>query len=206
MTNILKAIGFVVAGVVIGYLATLVFHAPVSQAPVETKVGGVYNTVQQSFPDGAVIGDRAVIFKSGTIGPGQNQGYWDNTTGRQVFVSESDVLMGWTSGTASSSLVFYVATSTATSVSDYTRPVSSYMLVDGAINATSTQANASWITGTTTTSGKGIIPVNPGERLIFDIQERYNCKGATNCETATSTNRGIQSFFWMFRGVYQPVI
>lgn len=197
MTNILKGIGLVITGLVVGFVASVVMHSQ--------QFGGVYNQTTRAFTD-AVIGDRTVVFKAGLIGPGANQGSWNNNTGKQVLIAASDITMGWTSGVASSSLAFYVSTSTATTVTDFTRPTSAYLLIDGAQTASSTQPLASPVTGTSTSAGKGSILVNPGENLIFNVQERYACKTVGNCETATSSNRGIQSFFWQFKGTYPSPI
>lgn len=200
MTNILKGIGLVITGLVVGYVASVVMH------PQQSNVGGVYNQTTRSFTD-AVIGDRAVVFKAGLIGPGTNQGSWTNNTGKQVLISASDITMGWTSGVASSTLLFWVSTSTATTVADYARPTSSYMLIDGGSPATSTTALGSPITGTSSPAGKGAILVDPGVNVVFDVQEKFFCKTATGiCETATSSNRGIQSFFWQFKGTYPSPI
>lgn len=196
MTNFLKGTALVIAGIVVGVIA----HATIlSSTP---KSGGVYNTTIDHYPAGLGLGDRVSFNKSGTIGPGVNQSSYCNNVGQPLFISAGDVSMGWTSGTASSSLLFYVSTSTGTTVTDYARSPGSYDLIDGAALATSTVANASLITGTTTSAGKGGVLLQQSECLVFNVQERYACKANGACETATSTNRGIQSFFWNFKATY----
>jgi len=197
MTNILKYVGVATAGIVVGLLFSVVAGG---RSP---SAGGVYNQVTNVFPQGIVNGDRGTFFQSGIIGPGVNQTAYTNVTGKILLISAGDVNMGWTSGTASSSGVFYVSTSTsAAAVSDFSRPAMSYMLIDGATFATSTVAAGSLLTGTSTAPGKGGIMLQPGESLIFNYQERFACKTNGPCETATSTGRGIPSFFWNFKATY----
>jgi len=199
MTNTIKAIALVIAGLAVGWLVSVVIK-PQASAP---EAGGIYNQVQKTFPVGAQIGDRTVFFQSGTIGNGVNQAAYTNNTGRRIQIAAADTHIGWTSGTATSSYRFYVSSSTATSITDYSRPAGTYLLIDGAMTSTSTPATTI-ITGTTTSAGQGAITLAPGESLIFNVQERYSCKANAACETATSSNRGIDSFFWNFKGTYLP--
>lgn len=164
----------------------------------------VHNT-PEIFSQGQDTGDGNVTFtKGGIIGPGANQASWRNTLGRTVYVNPAQVAVGFTSGTASSSLLYYVSTSSAaTLTSDFAHPGGSVWGIDGASIATSTPG-PSLIMGTTTSSGAGI-PVADGAYLNVQIQSKNGgtCNGAA-CETATSTNRGITNFFWRFTGFYKP--
>lgn len=196
MTNALKIAGAAVGGLVVGLLLAFAVNA----APF---FSGVYNQVNTYFKEGATLGDRTVLYESGTIGAGANQAAYYNNTGRTLYINSNDIHMGWTSGTASSSIVFYVSTSTASSVTDYARPTGTYLLIDGATFATSSPA-VSISTGTTTDAGAGAITLAPNEYLIFNVQEQYACKTIGACETATSSNRGIASFFWNFKATYIP--
>lgn len=165
----------------------------------------VHNTAE-IFSEGIGLGnDGYVVFsKGGTIGAGANQASWRNTTGRTVYIVPNSTVIGFASGTASSSLLFYTATSSAaTLTSDFAGPGGSVHGIDGASIATST-IGPNFIVGTTTASGAGI-PVADGAYYNVQIQSKNGgtCNGAA-CETATSTNRGITNFFWRFTGFYKP--
>lgn len=196
MTNLQKGIALVIAGAVIGFVASVVMHGSPSQ-----NAGGVYEQTIGYFP-AVGVGDKVFFYKNGTIGPGANQSAWLNNTGQPVLIDAGTTAISYTSGTATSSYLFYVSTSTSPTVADYGRPAGSYFMIDGATIATSTVPNGSLIMGTSTSAGKGGIIVQPNEYLNFDVQERYFCKANALCETATSTNRGIQTFNWTFNGVY----
>lgn len=197
MTNLQKGIALVIAGAVIGFVASVVW----SGKPI-VKLGEVYHSVIEYFPSGIGIADKTTFNKSGTIGPGVNQTAYTNNTGVALTILAPTVTIAYTTGTASSSYLFYVSTSTATTITDYTRPVGGYKLIDGATIATSTTANASLIVGTSTAAGKGGIVLQPGESLIFAVEPVSvpTCTGL--CETATSSSRGIQIFNWNFLATY----
>lgn len=199
MTSIQKiaiVVGVLLLGAVIGFVSV----------PRTPAAGGIYNTQIPVYSNGIVNGDRVGIIKAGTIGAGANQTSWTNTTGRTLYIGAADILFGYPSGTASSSWLVYVGTSTAASFADYSRPSGDYLPIDGAVVATNTAARAGLRVGTTTTASpaRGAIQVNPGENLVFDVQERYACKTVGACETATSSNRGASSFFWQFKATYTP--
>lgn len=167
--------------------------------------GPVKNT-PDNYTNGVAIGGDFVQFaKNGTISRGANQAHWTNNTGRTVFVSPEDTVLGFTSGTASSSWNFYVSTTTSTSVTDFARPTGSQLLIDGARISTSTGVGGAAIArhGTTTASGV-LVAVPNGSSIVFNVQEAYACKAVGVCETATSTNRGVTDFFWRFVGYYKP--
>lgn len=150
-------------------------------------------------------GDFVAITADGKIGAGANQAAWTNKTGRTVYVRPQDVQIGYTAGTATSSLNFYVGTSTATSFTDFARPTPTLLLMDGATDATSTSATGAAVghMGTSTNNGP-VFAVPNGSRVVFNVQEKYACKADGACNTATSTNRGITEFFWFLRATFKP--
>lgn len=173
-----------------------------SNAPApEGDVGGPSN-VQDSavFTNGVGFGKTGYLMfdTNGTIGAGSNQASWRNTLGRTVYI---DLAYLRTSGTASTTFRFGIATSTAATVNNYTAPFAS--LINNYRIATSSAA-------TTTSSlarsmGEPLIPVASGEYVNIYFQQGYgqtNCTGAV-CETATSTNRGF-NVDWYLRGHYKP--
>lgn len=163
----------------------------------------VYNTVQ-TFTQGIDTGAGSVQFtRSGVISAGQNQGFWRNTTGRTVMLVPELSSVGFDTGTASSSMLIYIATSSASTISnDYALPGGLVRTIDGAIFATST-AGPRYYLGTSTTLG--IMPiVRDGEYVVVQLQDRYGCKTVGVCETATSTKRGISNFRWRITGFYRP--
>lgn len=174
---------------------------------VEETLGAIQGVVLEAvhvFKNGHGDGGSHVTFtKDGEIGPGANQGAWRNTTGRDVFIERGE--LAFTSGTASSSMLVYAATSSAATISnDYARPGGLNLLIDGATFATSTPATRFFTSTTTPDGSRSGILVRSGEYLVFQVQERYGCKTVGACETATSTNRGISKFFWYLKGHYKP--
>lgn len=198
-----KTSKFWIAVLVVGLVALIGF-ATYSPAPAPSSEGesvgsgGNVTQNQDQYSTGLTIGNNTLLLVQGTIGPGQNQGRWRNTTGRTMLVDRAN--LGYTSGTASSSYYFYVSTSTASSVTDYARPTGTYLPIDAAIVATS--SGPTMITSTSTSAGQGTIMVPNGAYVIFDVQERYACKVVGVCETATSTNRGITNFSWSLQARY----
>lgn len=200
-----KRIGFtaLVVAVAVVVLALFMHESPV-QAPTDhsTKPVGLTQSDIGKFPEGAQEGDQVVFDKVLSIGSGANQTAWKNTLGRTVYIDASSVKIGYVAGTATSSLNYYVGTSTSATQTDYARPTRLYMPIDGATFATST--SASMINGTSTSNGVGSVAVQDGEYLFFMVSEKFGCKTNASCETATSTNRGITAFFAKFTGRYQP--
>lgn len=190
-------------------MVTLASVSTMTPSVSSDTLGAISGTVVNTptlFAAGHSDGGSIVEFAAdGYIAAGQNQAAWRNTTGRVVYVKPGDVRIGFTSGTASSSLALFVGTSSASSYSDFARPTITTLLIDAALVATSTSASGGPITyvGTTTSSGVGIaVPAN--SYVVFNVQDRYFCKAQGACETATSTNRGISRFLWSLRGSYQP--
>lgn len=195
------------AAVVILIVAAIIFamRSDFPSDSLNASSGYPINNTTQGLYGGIDLGDGYVAFsKSGTIGAGANQGSWRNTTGRTVYILPEQSSIGYASGTASSSLLFYAATSTASTLSnDYAHPGGLVFGVDGATVATST-AGPRMFVGTTTDSG-AIIPVPDGQYYVFQIQSKNgpSCNGSA-CEAATSTNRGITNFIWRLQGFYKP--
>lgn len=217
--NIFLSIGVVVAAVVISAIflgSKADAPAPVqpvtinidkvlqSQEVPSTSVGGQRGGLQE-FTDGITPGLATEKWEQVTIGPGENQAYWTNDTGDTVYVNASDATIRYESGTASSSFLGYIATSSDISFTNYVRPSLSTILMDGALIGTSTTAVGGHqiFQGTTTDNGV-VFSIPAGGRLIFDIQERYACKSVGACETATSSNRGITNFYGLFKWYKNP--
>lgn len=190
------------SGLLIGVVALVVavgalFFAVT--APEPKDAGGERSGLQE-FNDGITPGTQTILTQVVTIGANANQGAWKNTTGKTVYVAPTDVSIGYESGTATSSYLFYVGTSTTATYTDFARPASTFLALDGATVATSSLANTR--VGTSTTAGTGF-SVAPGEFVVFDIQERFFCKANAFCETATSTNRGITNFYGLLTIKYR---
>jgi hypothetical protein len=185
--------------------------APVPTLPLEEAgegLGAASGPViesQYTFKTGLSLGGDFVAFTvNGAIEARANQASWRNTKGRTVYIDKAS--LGFTSGTASTSLVVYAATSsTATIANDYARPGGLYRLLDGAQIPTSTPATRIFTSTTTPDGATTVIPVLAGEYVVFQIQSKNGplCNGAA-CEAATSTNRGISSFPWTLKGFYRP--
>ena len=140
--------------------------------------------------NGINIGGRYVQEVKLTMGEGQNQASWKNNTGKIVNVRDLVANLvpnaKLTTPVASTSMNFFVGTSTTATVTDSATPVTG-TLIDTYVIATSTG------TGTAInsmkdggTAGREVIPVLPGQYLIA-VMEQTNSGG----EAATSTNRGF---------------
>lgn len=194
----------------LAFAALTTTGAPASSLAIGTEqdLGSIKGTVIEQpyvFKSGVGSGGDTLTFtKDGVISAGQNQGSFRNTTGRTVYVDLATI--GYESGTASSSLLFYAGTSTtATFSNDFASPsgAGKFFPIDAAVIATST-TGLRIITSTSTPSGNGSVAVANGQYFVFQVQERYACKSVGVCETATSTNRGISNFLWYVRGHYKP--
>lgn len=195
-----SVLGVVAVAIAVIAIGVSVYGGGQTQAPDGQNVGGERAGLQE-FIDGIKPGDQTVIWKKGTIGAGQNQGSWRNNLGKTVFVDLSEV---YTTGTASSSIKIYVATSSsATLSSDFAAPFASG--IDGKAVATSTVLtnfvyNSSKDAGT---NGRHVFPVVSGEYVVTAIlQDTTAClSGGAGlaCESATSTSRGFSKVFWHLR-------
>lgn len=207
MTKTHKVVTSVIVSLVVG-LAFLGFTQPSvpTNGPTE-NVGSGGNVTSQVdvYTNGVGIGPEYATFsRSGTIGAGANQGSWCNLSsspglGRTAYIDLATIT---TSGTASSSFKFYIATSTTARISnDFTAPFGS--LINGFTIATSSPA-------TTTSSieqkrsGFAVIPVTVGQCVVTQMQASNGSVCASVgglCESATSTNRGF-NIDWYLRGYY----
>lgn len=193
-------VAVVVALLVSGGVSLAVLsHA--SSASLGAASGGAIRNVPDFYTNGIGIGDQVEIHNSITIQAGSNQASWHNTTGRAVIAQRTE--LGYLTGTASTSLLFYVATSSTPTVANYVRPTGTPLLIDGVTIATSTPGNTI-VVGTTTAAQLGVV-IPSGAYLVFDVQSKNGaaCNGAA-CEAATSTNRGISKFVGYFTGHYVP--
>lgn len=214
MTNLKVIIVSVVAAVLVSLAATAVFFSGSPETPASTIIPVEYSQVgaismpthntPEAFINGVSLDGTMILFTQSIVIPaGSNQASWRNRTGRIVYVNPEDTFIGYDTGTASTSLAFYVATSSASTIStDFAHPGGSIFGVNGAISATST-IGPTMYSGTTTNSGLNI-PVPDGAYLVFQVQQTYGCKAIGGCETATSTSRGISTFRGWFRGQYRP--
>ncbi len=185
ITKILSAVGLVVA-LILSYAA---YSKPATVVVKEVPVAGDISINNQDFPNGIKNGSQNTMWETVSIGPGVNKAFWKNTNGRAVILDYAEMI---TSGVASSTYKFYVATSTGTYTTDYTAPLpSTGLLIQGASVATSSVAKVVTSAASSTGATAGAIRVLDGEYLMFTFQQPGPaCNGAT-CETSTSTNRGF---------------
>lgn len=169
-------------------------------------LGAIQGTVLESpyvFKNGSGDGGDFLTFtKNGRINAGSNQASWRNTLNRTVYIDYTEMVP---TGTASTTFIFYVGTSTAATYSDnYAAPYAT--LVDGKRIATSTTPIVVNSKADAGTLGRQTIAVAPGVYVNFAMLQGYlqgNCTGSV-CEAATSTNRGISTIDWLLRGHYKP--
>lgn len=219
----MNSIKSIVVSVVVAVVLAVIIAVPIarhfSTSPASTPTenvggasfggGGNVTGNIDSYTNGVMFGGNLVNrWVTGTLGAGQNQGNWRNTTGRVVYADLGEFSTVGTSSTAltataSSSFEFFFATSTtATLASDYTNPFGN--LLNGSVIATSSPA-------TTTSSldfarlGYKVIPIQSNEYLIFTMQQlsASGCSIGGACEPATSTNRGF-NVDWRARLHYRP--
>lgn len=193
-----KKLVYGAVAIVIVFVATM-FGSSSKDGFLNTGASLTVHNTPEAYTQGLDLGDGYIEFsKSGIIGPGANQGSWHNTLGRTVYINPSQVAIGFTSGTASTSMKYYAATSsTATFASDTAAP-SSILAINATVVATSTVGPAFVVGQTSTGSG---IPVTDGQYFVFQLQQ---VNASPVGETATSTNRGISNFFWRLKGAYKP--
>lgn len=166
--------------------------------------GGSTGNVQLNTNGVGTGYDYVILSRSGTIPLGSNQGAWCNSgakgVGKTVYV---DLARITTSGTASSTMKVYTATSTsATIASDFNAPFGT--LINGFNLATSSLATTTGSTDYRRT-GFGIIAVPVGQCVVTQIQAAAASCPTTggSCESATSTSRGF-ALDWMLEGYYKP--
>lgn len=206
--TILKNIGITVVVALVTVVASIGFFAPSdSNVPSGSgnEVGSSVNTNIDSYANGVGIGDLVVFNKQGTLGVGVNQASWRNTIQRDVFI---DLAYLTTSGTASSTALLLVGTSTAATIADYTAPTPGFFsLINFALATSSTATTTNSLHGSGAQSG--LVKIAPGEYLNIAILPGVRgttpagcAPGSASCESATSTNRGY-TLDYRFRGSYK---
>lgn len=183
-----------VMSLVLGLL--MMVNSSASQSPQGTpEVGTINGAVVQNFPyaftAGYYLGSQTGRSLAAVIsfGAGSNQVAWKNTTGGTVYVKLGNI---YANGAASSTVKFYVGTSTTATVTNSFNPATApfwSQFIDGESVSTSTPAGvwADNIQGHKSTY-PGQIAVADGQYLLLVSSSFCTAVGA--CETATSTNRG----------------
>lgn len=185
--------------VVLGFIATWIHGSAVPASQPKPLGDATVSNYPTAYINGLQLGNNPTVFENMyamTIGTGQNQASWQNTTGGTIWVDTPEMYFLPTttnaSMVASSSMAFYFGTSsTAVIANNFVRPAG-LLPIDGALIATSTRGQVT-VSATSTTAGiKGVIPVQNGE-WVFGLVESNGCTSATVglCETATSSNRGF---------------
>lgn len=181
----------------VALLALVVLVAGFTARTITTgKLGGgdIVEQYPSYFVNGINIGQGYENSIDLTMATGTNQAYWKNNTNNTVYVWR---FIGTQTGTASSTLVVNVGTSTTATVTDSATPLTTPQLIDTYTIATSTTGRTfnSWKNAGT--NGQYVIPVLPNNYLIATLENPYrqDCSTTTNCESATSTNRGYNLSF-----------
>lgn len=142
-------------------------------------------------------------WSAGKIGPGSNIGYFKNPTSRRIYITNvqaNTIANAAGINTASTTYRIFAASSTistnfnTTASVDFGAPARTYWGIDGGIIATSSGPLSISATSTSGTTSSGNVGtwLEPGQYLIIALQQQYTtpCTGS-QCETATSTNRGF---------------
>lgn len=214
--NILIGIAVVVV-LLIGGLAIKSFIPVASEVkPQDALAAQVQNDVF-AFTSGASFGThpRLMNWVPLTMGPGQNQAAWQNTTGApaiipgeliQFVIVPSNATTSALYNIASSTMVVLAGSSTSAVVSNGTFSGGTYTpgfydaLIDQEVIATGTQQNTVFDNITNSklsgTNEQGEVSVPNGAWAVFALENPYatpgTCTGAL-CENATSTNRGYNA-------------
>lgn len=155
------------------------------------NVGGERAGLQE-FMDGIKLGPVTEQWATVSLSAGVNQASWrNNQVGKDIVVDYAEFDNG--TGVASTTYQFFIATSSAATISsDFDDPFSP--ILDGYTLATSSKISVINSIKDAGTNGRSAAKVSNGEYVIFTFQQRYagNCSGSV-CETATSTNRGFNS-------------
>jgi len=188
-----------VVGVALGFFALAAYFRAPSVAPTgqSSNLGGA--DIVEQYPsywvNGINIGGRFTNNVKLVLGDGQNQVAWKNTTGQVVLASGVQGFISPSAKTspavASSTLAFFVGTSTTSTITDSAAPVFGSLIDTYLIATSTTNTLAIDSFGDKGTNGQQVITVLPNQYVIAVLENPYNqaCTGAT-CETATSTNRG----------------
>lgn len=197
-TNTQKiGLGLLVVGALLGVSAFFGFslggHGAAAPA-TQQSFGSTVVPNAQWFTGCVAYGNLSRLHCSDTIslGAGQNQVAWTNNTGQTISVQDAEVN---TTGTASSTVKFYVGTSTKATVADSFNPATApfwSQIIDAFSLATGTPSGL-WADNIANhkTSFPGTVNVAAGQSILFVADSFCLTTGA--CETATSTNRGWTS-------------
>lgn len=189
-TKIIVAIGVLIVAAVVGYSVLGI----VSPKP-SVKGSDIVEPYPSYWSNGINIGSRYLTHVTLKMGDGQNQAFWKNTTGQNVYVSGfiSQLVSSakTTTPIASSTEALFGATSTASTITDSATPFSYSGFIDTALIATSTAQYVIITADNKGTNGHSTVLLKPNDYLLLALENPYiqSCTGAT-CETATSTNRG----------------
>ncbi len=169
--------------IILGVLALVVLGLGIFTMipPVQPAVGVPTTLSVADFPNGATNGGVFVNWVAGTIGAGQNQAYWKNTTGGPVVVDLAEAQMTATA-TSGDSYLLSVSTSTAATISNSATPYAS--LIDSKAIATSSPA---YVVNSIVQSGNGL-----GEIILpFNQYVVFLLRSKNGTVAATSTSRGF---------------
>jgi hypothetical protein len=201
MTTTFKVIGGLI--MVVGLLAVgLLLGNSTKVSTQDPKLGGgAYQALPWWFGGGIKINDVNEGWTTLTLGAGQDQLAYTNSTGRDIIYDYAEIqTIANAAGNATASSTFRVrlfATSTATvpDSHDFTAVVlDKYALVVGTW-ATSTTATTTNSVGTVSVGAQGAIRLPSGWSLIayWQAVDTPVCGGLNTCEEATSTNRGFDA-------------
>lgn len=174
--------------------------APETKGPDDLVVGGDVENNNPDFSEGLGIQGVDQFVESGTIELGEYQASFQNKSSNVMFL---ETAYAYVNGTASTTLVLDVATSTDETIAFNTNPFSS--IIDSYQISTSTRNRTINNHEDQGTNGQQMVAVQPSEWVIFYVDDPYypgNCTGSV-CENATSTNRGY-TLDWKAKGSYNP--
>lgn len=181
-------IAFIVA-VVVAVVAVSSFTD--GTATPSEPAAGASQSAPGEFPEGALLGNAFSKYVTGTIGAGENQTAYRNTSGRTQYVDLATVR---TTGTASTTQRITVGKSTSSTIANFTAATFAESSLINYVLATSSAATTTAsVQGSAAVDRAGVIALADGEYLIFALTQTFlqgNCSGSV-CETATSTNRGF---------------
>lgn len=203
MSTIKKTLLWLVAIAVVILVAIVGIDTAVkSQVSSQLQQAGDISENKTSFPQGISIQGVSQGWPGCTISLGQDQCFIRNVQSFPIIIDQAEgVTLGTSTqstgyvGTASSTMLFSISTSTASTLNDYATPYGG--LINNAKIATGTPNQIPYysdVNGGTNAQGEAYVPV--GGYVIATIQPGAVAPGGvcnpatTKCETATSTNRG----------------
>ena len=170
----------------------------------EESMAGSLQFANPDFPDYLQIKEDTQFRDSGTMieADGEFQTSFQNSTGKDLFIELAYV---YVDGTASSSYVLDIATSSAATLTYNSNPVSK--IVDSATIATGTVDKVFDSIKDAGTNGENVVVVQPDDYVNFMISSKDwingNCDNTSvACENASSTKRGV-GLEWFVKGTYR---